>query len=147
MTQVRSRLLDFVLELKDSLGDVPLTEETLKKEVAKIDATSLFQQAVFGGTTNIFVGNQNLQQLQINVKEGDINTLTQSLTAAGIEAEDIKALKAAITEDEKSGKASLEGQTGSWLMRMLAKAGKGGLKIGSEVASKVLVEALTKYIG
>lgn len=147
MTQVRSRLLDFVLELKDSLGDIALTEETLKKEVAKIDTASMFQQAVFGGTTNIFVGNQNLQQLQMNVQKGDINTLTQSLTDVGIEAEDIKALKAAIADDEKSGKASLEGHTGSWLMRMLTKAGKGSLKIGSEVASKVLVEALNKYIG
>lgn len=147
LTQVRSRLLDFMLELKDSLGDLSLTDATLKSEVSKLDTTSMFQQAVFGGTTNIFVGNQNLQQLQINVKEGDINTLTQSLTDAGIEAEDIQALKAAIADDEKSGKASLEGHTGSWLMRMLTKAAKGGLKIGSEVASKVLVEALTKYIG
>ncbi len=88
LTQVRSRLLDFMLELKDGLGEVAVTNENLKAETAKLDTTEIFNRAVFSGTTNIFMGNNSIQHLQINIREGDISALTQTLNEAGIEADD-----------------------------------------------------------
>ncbi len=56
--QVRSRLLDFLLELKDTIGDTA-TELELKERTKSVDANSMFNNAVFGSNTTILVGHQS----------------------------------------------------------------------------------------
>lgn len=147
LTQVRSRLLDFALELKSSMGDV-VNDDDLKKEATKVDAAGLFNNAVFGHNTTIVVGNHNTQNVKNSVKAGDLNSLVKTLSDAGIPAEDIEDLKSAIAADEaEEGKASFEGKTGSWMSRMLGKAAKGTLKLTTDVASNVIATAISAYIG
>jgi uncharacterized coiled-coil protein SlyX len=57
---VRSRLLDFLLELRDTVGD-DATEAELKEKSASVDTRSMFNNAIFGAGSNttILVGDQS----------------------------------------------------------------------------------------
>jgi hypothetical protein len=147
ITQVRSRLLDFLLELRSSMGDV-ITDDDVKKEAAKVDASNLFNNAVFGHNTTIMVGSHNTQNVKNKVEAGDLAALVKVLTDAGVPAEDIEELKTAIAEDVAvDGQASFEGRTGNWLTRTLGKLAKGTIKLGTEVTAAVITAAILGYVG
>ena len=49
--QVQSRLLDFVLALKDTVGETTTVSELREKSIS-LDARSLFNNAIFGSGSN-----------------------------------------------------------------------------------------------
>lgn len=57
-TQVRSRLLDFMLELKGTVGQAT-TESELREKGNSFDAQSMFNNAIFGPNTTILIGHQS----------------------------------------------------------------------------------------
>jgi hypothetical protein len=59
-SHVRSRLLDFLLELKDTVGSTSSVEE-LREKVTEFDAGGMFTKAMFGAGSNINIlfGNQS----------------------------------------------------------------------------------------
>jgi hypothetical protein len=59
-THVRSRLLDFLLELEDTVGST-LSVEELREKATRFDAAGMFEKAMFGpgSNVNILVGNQS----------------------------------------------------------------------------------------
>jgi hypothetical protein len=145
LTQVRSRLLDFILELKQTVGDSK-DEESIKRKADAADATSMFNNAIFGPNATVLVGNHNSQNIRNEVIQGNFATLAQALTKAGLPSDEIESLKAAVLEDESGGQTTpFEGKTGTWFINLLGRAAKGGLKIGTDVASKVATDALTAY--
>jgi hypothetical protein len=146
--QVRSRLLDFLLELRESLGN-PKTESNLKAEASTIDASGLFQHAVFGpnATTTVIVGTGNVQHLQSINPAGDLNALSEALKGVGVPYDEIVNLQQAINEDiENGGNPSFEGKTGHWYTGLLARAAKGGLKVGVDVLTGAVGKALAAYL-
>ena len=67
IVNVRSRLLDFLLELRDKIGE-GATDANIKEKARSFDATSLFNYAIFGSNTTIIVGNQNTQTVSFNAE-------------------------------------------------------------------------------
>jgi hypothetical protein len=68
--QVRSRLLDFVLELQDQIGeDIPDNE--IKQRANLIDAPSLFHNTMFGDNTTIIVGDHNSQKVKNSIEPSE----------------------------------------------------------------------------
>lgn len=66
LTQVRSRLLDFLLELRDSVGDADKPDE-VKRKAREVDTSGMFNNAIFGPNTTIVVGNQSsVEATQVN---------------------------------------------------------------------------------
>jgi hypothetical protein len=57
-TQVRSRLLDFLLEVKDNVGEAT-TESELREKSSSLDANNLFNNAIFGPGATILIGHQS----------------------------------------------------------------------------------------
>jgi AbiTii len=60
LVQVRSRLLDFMLELRDIVGETA-TESDLREKSTSVDASSMFNNAIFGAGSNttILIGQQS----------------------------------------------------------------------------------------
>jgi hypothetical protein len=145
LTEIRSRLLDFVLELQDKLGEA---DETEVKERAKgIDAPAMFQHTVFGDNTTIVVGNQNVTNVK-NVRKGDFESLAAALKSKGVDPSDVDALKAAVDADQ--GAVELEKKqfgprVKGWMTTMLAKAVESSWQIEVGVAGGLLTEALRAY--
>ena len=145
--QVRSRLLDFLLEVKSSIGG-DVTDGNIKSKASTIDARNLFSKTIFGPNTTIIIGDNNSQTVRIDNKQGDLDGLINILKLAGISESDTASLKVAISADEESGKkASFEGKTGNWLNKLLTRAAAGGIGVSVDVVSSVVVKALCTYMG
>ena len=144
LAEIRSRLLDFVLELKSSIGDIQ-DEDKIKEKISKTDTTNMFNSAIFGSNTTIIFGNQNIQN---KIEKGNIQSLLESLTQLGVPSDEIQNLEVAIKEDEAAmGKISFEGKTGGWMARILSRITNGGIDLTLDVASKVITKALSNYMG
>src|SRR5262249_3232911 len=55
---IRSRLLDFLLELQDNIGDTSNDAE-LRQKTSAFDATGMFNNAIFGRDTTILIGHHS----------------------------------------------------------------------------------------
>ena len=147
--QVRSRLLDFVLGLKDQLGD-DVSDQEIKQKTDSIDASSLFNNAIFGNNTTIVVGSHNSQEVTNLAVKGDFNALAEHLRQHGVDEPNIGNLESAIKQDgaapeieqKKFGPA-----VRAWLQNMLSKAVDSSWNIELGVASSLLATALHKYYG
>ena len=138
LIQVRSRLLDFCLELKDALGNA--SEQEVPEKAAAIDTPGMFQTIVYGGT--VVIGSTNVQ---VNNKQGDIGGLLAEVGKLGYGEEELEELRKAVEADAKPDVT--EGETSKWYTNALKKAGKGAIKVGTDVVSNVIIKALEHYVG
>jgi AbiTii len=65
LVNVRSRLLDFLLELREQIGE-GATDSDVKEKSDSVDTRGIFTHAIFGSNTTIIVGNQNTQAVSFN---------------------------------------------------------------------------------
>ncbi len=151
--QVRSRLLDFVLELRERLGESNTTEK-IKAAATDVDAASLFRSAIFGDNTTIVLGSNNSTHVAITNGKGDFDALAAALRSRGMEDTDIADLKDAVAADEASGETSDAAPNDKagpavkgWLGRVVAKTMDGTWAISTAVASATISEALKNYFG
>jgi hypothetical protein len=142
LIQVRSRLLDFCLEVQEKLGVV--SEQELPTKAKTIDTQGMFQTIVYGGT--VIVGGSNIQ---VNNQRGDIEGLLKEVAKLGYEKAELEELRQAVIEDKSKNETPTitEGETSKWYMKALKKVGKGAVNVGVDVMSKVIVEALKHYTG
>lgn len=146
LTEIRSRLLDFLLNLQDTMGDVP--EEDMKKAAEAINAREMFNHSIFGPNTTIVVGSHN-QTTVSNVAKGDLAGLHKALAAEGVARDDLAALTDAIDKD-----GALPQQTrafgprvGAWIGGMVQKAATGAWQISIGAAGNLLATAIGAYYG
>jgi hypothetical protein len=148
LTQVRSRLLDFVLDLREKVGDNP--SDAAVREVGEMpETTKAFSQAIYGNNnvSTIVVGNEN--RVKVEVKAGDFSALEALLRKHGIEEADTNALHAAIDEDAKAGRDG-EGfgpRVKTWIREMMGKVVEGSWAIELGIAGNLLTDALKAYYG
>lgn len=145
ISQVRSRMLDFALNLRDKIGDVEGAEA--KKVVATTDVPGMFHGAVFGDHAIVVIGDHNDFTVK-NIKKGDFDTLAKRLLASGVSEGDVNDLQTAIAADEgKQDEASTSfgPAVKSWMKSMLSKVIDASWQIELAVASGLLTEALKAY--
>jgi hypothetical protein len=144
LTEVRSRLLDFALELRDVVGpDTP--ENELASKVANVDTEKMFTTAVYGSGNTIIIGSHSFQA--INNQKDDIEGLIAAIGQLGFQQPMLLELREAVEQDQQTGKEPnvAEGKTGEWFGKALKEAGKGIVKAGVDVVSTVIVKALKAY--
>ncbi len=144
LTEVRSRLLDFALELRDIVGtDTP--QEELVKKIANVDTEKMFTTAVYGSGNTIIVGSHAFQS--INNQKDDLEGLVNAIGQLGFQQPVLLELREAVQQDQDAGKEPSvdEGRTGEWFSKAIKEAGKGIVKAGVDVVSSVIVKALRAY--
>jgi len=152
IVEVRSRLLDFMLNLSDKL---PQTDDADVKALSKeINVNELFEDAVFGDgvTLNVAVGSNNSanQHVVQNIKKGNTESLRLELLRHSVPPTDMDELGAAILDDDGSEEhARQEFGPGvrKWIGGMLSKAGTASFGLSTQVAAGVLAAAIGKYYG
>jgi len=104
LQEVRSRLLEFMLELRDVVGIAASNKELVSKATSfnteKAFAEKILGNATFGANATVIIGNQNTQINVLN-KKGDMVGLLTELGKIGIPRQQLDELKTAIEEDEK----------------------------------------------
>jgi hypothetical protein len=144
ISQVRSRLLDFALNLRDKIGGVE--EKEVKALAAATDVSGMFHGAVFGDNATVVVGNEN--RIKVNNQKGDFDALAKLLTTKGVSEHDVGELKAAVAADE--GKVDIVNKSFGpavkvWIREMMRKAVEATWQIELGVAGGLLTEALKAY--
>ncbi|WP_186176319.1 AbiTii domain-containing protein [Vibrio jasicida] len=149
LMQVRSRLLDFILELREELAESNTNEE-VREKMNGVDAKNLFNNAIFGDNATIVVGSDNSQRVQNTVIKNSFETLKEELIKHGISETDVNALKSAIDSDSQTAiitKNEFGSNVKLWLQSMLSKAVDATWQIELGVASSLLATALNNYYG
>lgn len=146
--QVRSRLLDFLLELEEILGAED--SETGVKEIAKQPAVaSTFTNAIYGNNNTILVGNQNQQHIFIEQSIGDFTQLENTLKSHGLNQVDIDDLKSALQDEPASliSENKFGPKVGAWIKKMLSKAIDATWQIELNIAGGLLTTVIQKFYG
>jgi hypothetical protein len=147
LIDVRSRLLDFVLELRDEVG-TGTSDEDVKERVNTLDIPGMFGKAVFGDNITIVVGNHNHQQVTNTLLKNDAAALAAELRKHGVSDDDIQTLNAALVEDPMPTTAGQYGPAvRGWMSRMLGKAVDGSWDVGVAVAGTLLASGVARYYG
>ncbi len=149
LIEVRSRLLDFILELSGKFGE-HLSDKEVKDIGNALDTKSMFANAMFGDNTTILVGNHNQQSIDIQINKNDFASLSEILSVQNIAEPDIHDLKVALESDTDSPEVTKEEfgpAVKEWLKSMLSKAVDTSWQIEIGIASSFLADALKKYYG
>jgi len=146
LDNVRTRILQFALELKREIGDSELSANATPPE----KVNSAVQTIIYGGT-NIFspsiVGGVQVIGQQV-VVQGDFYSLSAALETIGVGKPHVSELEAAITKDKADG---AEQGYGTRVKSWLAKAGTYVLKEGGagavDIAKAAITTAIKSYFG
>ena len=146
LTQVRSRLLDFLLEYSDKASEI-IGEESQDEKLKKVDAAPLFSYAIYGDNNVINHGNLNTINSTKSITKNDFESLKNFLKSQGIEIEDINNLKIAIDKDGpiSAKNTSYGSEVSRWFTKMTGKAADSSWGVGVAVASSSLTSAFKKY--
>jgi len=148
LIEIRSRLLDFVLNLQDQIGDV--AEDNMKEAAKNIDAPGMFASAVFGDNTTLVFGSNNETTVTNTVTKGDFNALAEVFRKTGVGDVDIAELQEAVSSDDSTSVTSTK-QFGpkvkAWMGKMTTKAINGAWTVGIAAGGKLLADALGNYYG
>lgn len=107
LTQVRSRLLDFLLELRDSVGDADQPEE-VRQKASQLDTSGMFNNAIFGANTTIVVGNHSSIDSTQMTSTTDTVDQVRELVKQLRKTLPASSLPEPILEDAETGLARLE---------------------------------------
>lgn len=145
LTQVRSRLLDFLLALRSRAGE-NASNTAVKEKTSGMDVQGAFQGAVFRGD-NVFINMGNENRIKVTSTRIDSDQrLFEALHEAEVPADEIALLKKAIAQDRCAGTPSLTRATGAWYESLLAKAKKGAVRIGTGVVTETVAALIVAYI-
>jgi hypothetical protein len=88
------------------------------------------------------------QEINIDVKNNDLESLLKHLKLKGINSEDLEGLKQSIKIDPKPKQKDKLGENVSkWIGKMIEKASSGAWNVGLSIAANILTNAIYSYYG
>ncbi|CAN0620181.1 AbiTii domain-containing protein [Burkholderia multivorans] len=148
LIEIRSRLLDFALNLQGELGDV--ADDNVTEAAKGIDAAGMFASAVFGDNTTVVIGSSNETTITNTVTKGDFTALANAFKAMGVSETDLAELQVAVENDDPNDVAEtmqFGPKVKAWMGKMSVKAIDGAWGIGIGAAGNLLADALGRYYG
>jgi len=97
LTQIRSRLLDFILDISEKIPE-DISDKDIKSKSKEIDTKEIFNNAIFDGNITINIGDNNKNK-SIQIKN-DFEELSKRLQKYNLTSEDLEELKESIDEDK-----------------------------------------------
>ncbi len=149
ITEVSSRLLDFILELSEKFPDEMQPSE-MKEKSKEVGVSDLFNHTVFGDNTTIVVGDSNTQHIKNKIVKKDFDSLRKVLLDNGLSKNDISDLSNAIVSDSSSlevAEKRLGKNVSDWMATMISKAGSAAWDINIGAAGSLLASAIAHYYG
>jgi AbiTii len=146
LDNVRTRILQFALELKREVGDSELSADAAPPE--KVNSAV---QTIIYGCTNIIsptiAGDVQVIGQQV-VVQGDFFSLSGALEAIGVDPTHVAKLKAAIAEDKADGDNNGYGsRVKGWLAKAGSYVAKESGAAAVDVAKSAITTAVTSYFG
>ena len=149
VTEVKSRLLGFVLELSEKLPE-ELDGNDLKNASTNANVSELFNNTVIGDNATFVIGDNNVQNIQNNIQVNDFESLENELLRNNVPAEDIVELRLAIDADEGADEhtnKSFGSNVNAWIGKMISKASSSSWAVGVGAAGNLLATAIKTFYG
>lgn len=144
---VRTRLLDFILELEESFPDLVETEKDLKR-IPPQEVTNHFHNHISGNNNIVASGSNFKQEIGEIVVQNDFKSLENYLNDIGIPDSETKDLEVAILKDDKpSSVKNLGKNVSKWLGKITEKAVSGSIEVASKEGTMAIVKAIASYYG
>jgi hypothetical protein len=144
--QVRSRLLDFMLELKGSFGGAS-SEAEIRQKTSTVDTKAMFNNAVFGPNATVIVGSNNTQVVDTTIIQGDFNSLSKYLKSLGVDDAAIDELRAAADAKATVDQSSLKKKVVSWIKKQVTKQMDGEAQSLLTFSVDATIHAVRAYFG
>jgi len=150
LTQIRSRLLAFALNLQDQVP-AEATADDIKTKLGTNAVNDIFRGTVFGDNATVIVGHDNTVQGTTNsIVRNDFGSLADALQKLGIQDDDIEELRTAIEADEGAPEHEKEGfgqRVRGWIGGMASKAGTKAWETVAATGVTALYAALKAHYG
>ena len=146
LDQVRTRLLDFLLELQQVDPGAMKSNDTIP-EVASDSVHTIFQTTIHGGQNVVAVGPDLSQKVKQTITAGDQQSLLSCLRGLGVGNDALKGLETALAKDGHRPQEQLGEAVESWIGKMIAQAMDGTWKIALATAPQILKKAIFSYYG
>ncbi len=140
LTQIRSRLLDFILDISEKIPE-DISDKDIKSKSKEIDTKEIFNNAIFDGNITINIGDNNKNK-SIQIKN-NFENLLQKLKDCDLNSEDLNNLKESIEEDKtiiNHEKKEFGKNVKNWLQNMSAKT-------RDKIAMDGIIEGLHEFYG
>ncbi|PMQ04220.1 hypothetical protein DyAD56_16145 [Dyella sp. AD56] len=138
VTEVRSRLLDFALQLRDKVP-ADAAPSTLKDAIAMPDLRNMFHSAM-GNTITLVINAGNAGDVSTAILlKNNLAALKSELSKHGIDSDQLEDLGYAIEEDSDEPQHG-DKKLGRSVLAWLGDVTKSSLKSGTEVAIKAALE-------
>lgn len=144
---VRTRLLEFALDMEASLADVKADPDGPPPTVPDSVVQRSIINNIYGGAVNLSVESLGVTQQASSVARGDWGSLRALLEALGVEAADRDSLKDAVDAEPAVTDKSLGPRVTSWLGRMATRVATGAGKVVSGTALESMTKAVLRYYG
>ena len=148
---IRTKLLDFVMNIADTFGyDIEI--ESFNKKQKINNQTIINQMSTIinnSGDGNIInTGKKNQIDNSVNLQKGNFERLEKELQQHGIEQEDIQELNDIISAEEPDYQNQKLGEkSNDWILKTIGKSLNGIGKIGIGISSNVLATLIKQYYG
>jgi len=146
ITNIRNKLLDFMLKLDGEYGDLTeIKDLKMKKE----EISSIVNNTIINGDGNILnTGKNSKITNSSNINKANKEDLINHLKDIGLSEEDTKEIVEIIdieTPDYQNEKFGIKVNT--WIAKMINKTINGSWNVGIGAAGTLLAEAIKKYYG
>lgn len=147
LDNIRTRLLDFILELQEKCPDIQDSNDNIPK-IPENEVSTIFHTYIFGGQCSIASSFDNCQIVQQHVQKNDLPSLLKYLEEIGIPSSEIKNVEVAIKNDnygeEKKGIGS---NVQTWISNFSQKLFSGALGKATDISLDLIMKAVLAYYG
>lgn len=148
LSTVRTRVLQFVLEIEDEFPEGDLNKVTIPKS-AQQAAERAFQQVIYNhGTIAMDRAVANVINVDKQVVVGDLDSLHAFLEAEGFDPQDFPELDAALGEPGAVQEAEEgKGPIAKWSVEAAKKVAKSAGSVVTQTITQVAIKAVLSYSG
>jgi hypothetical protein len=145
---VRTRLLNFALELQEMNPEITVSEEAIS-EIPIERSLYVFQTYIYGNQNVVATGVGVEQSVHQKIISNDIEALLRYMREeVGVSQEDVDELEVAISEDGSRREANRFGpRVRNWILKITKKTLEGTIQVGTAVATTMIEKALLRYYG
>lgn len=148
LSQVRNRVVEFTLNIEEDIGGAPVSDISSKPEIMS-HINNVFQNNFFGDADHVVTGAGRLTStsIAIDVKIGDVDSLSEFMHRQGIADSDIERLKRILQPEKvEEGPNNNASRIREWVVEQADRAAEGTADVAKDAVKQSMKEGLVTAI-
>ncbi len=147
LDDIKTRLLDFLLELQDKYPEIKEPSSDTQK-IPEGEVTKIFNTTVYGGQCSIGNELHNCQVVNQYVQKNNLTSLIDYLNKIGVPSTEVEILKTSIQNDSKDGNSKEIGShVKNWISNISGKVLSGAVDKTLDISLDLIKVAILAYYG